>query len=75
MSIRFSFMKNNYSTSPSQQVHARAQVAPASVCLPVSLVTRCIFMVCNAPVCLLENRYMHFGECAKGHGFEEGDWR
>lgn len=76
MSIRFSVLKNNYSTSPSQQVHGHAQVAPASVRLPGSLINRCISIVYNTPVCLLENRYkMQFAECAKEHGFEERDWR
>jgi len=73
MSTGFSILKNNYSTSLSQEVHARAQAVPASV--TASLITRCISIVYNTPVCLQKNWYkMQFGECAKGHGFEEGDW-
>lgn len=52
INIRFSALKNDYSTSPSQ-IHTRAWAAPASVRLPVSLITSCISVVYNAPACLL----------------------
>lgn len=48
MSIRISVLKNNYSTSPSQQVHARAQVAPAFVHVPGSLTNKHTTIVCSS---------------------------